>query len=291
VAVIRDGENRRGVSACSGQARRRTLFVSETNTVELEFVVRNMPLPPPPSTSAEASSSSLLTPQFIIQFQFTGCPNIIPPTGSTVTRDRNVLTIRCNLTGDGWQLTCAGTQWIGTVGNCSTHATQTSWSSDDFFSQSGSFPLGILIVVAVGVALGVFLGGTMLLLASMFMKRRQRRLGLGRPDGSDDLKAPDHDGDGDRLDYAGSAMVGDQLRAAKHYILPDYNTRKDYVVGATADVISCGYDVTDYATEQRDRMLQQQLQRPCGAGGTLIGGGLQMQPRIHYHVYESPQMT
>jgi hypothetical protein len=31
--------------------------------------------------------------------------------------------------------------------------------------------LGILIVVAVGVALGVFLGGTMLLLASMFMRR------------------------------------------------------------------------------------------------------------------------
>jgi len=31
--------------------------------------------------------------------------------------------------------------------------------------------VGILIVVAVGVALGVFLGGTMLLLASMLMKR------------------------------------------------------------------------------------------------------------------------
>jgi len=38
VAVIRDGAGRRGVTACSGQHRQQVVLVSDTSTVQLEFV-------------------------------------------------------------------------------------------------------------------------------------------------------------------------------------------------------------------------------------------------------------
>ena len=62
VAVIRDGSGRRGVTACSGQPRQQVILVSDTNTVELEFVATKMasehvlPRPGPPA-------------QFIIHYQ------------------------------------------------------------------------------------------------------------------------------------------------------------------------------------------------------------------------------
>ena len=39
------------------------------------------------------------------------------------------------------------------------------------FSRTSEFPFGILLVVAIGVALGVFLGGLLLVLAVLYMKR------------------------------------------------------------------------------------------------------------------------
>jgi len=87
----------------------------------------------------------------------------------------------------------------------------------------------------------------------------------------------------------------DPLRQHKHYIMPDYGIGKDYVIGATADVIrlntTSGYDA-DYPTESRDRIQQQQQQQQqqqlAVAAMQRVAGPT---PRIHYHVYESPQMT
>jgi len=44
-------------------------------------------------------------------------------------------------------------------------------TSASMFNRSSDFPFGILLVVAIGVALGVFLGGLLLVLAVLYMKR------------------------------------------------------------------------------------------------------------------------
>jgi len=53
-----------------------------------------------------------------------GCANPPAPAGATVSRDGDVLTVRCNLTGETWYLTCSRSRWIGSVGNCSAHASE-----------------------------------------------------------------------------------------------------------------------------------------------------------------------
>jgi len=62
VAVVRDGSGRRGVTACSGQSRRQVILVSDSSTIELEFVASNMAsdhVVPRPGQAA----------QFIIHYQ------------------------------------------------------------------------------------------------------------------------------------------------------------------------------------------------------------------------------
>ena len=124
------------------------------------------------------------------------------------------------------------------------------------------------------------------------MFSRQQRHDLGRCDGSEDLKPMEHDViDVDHLQEYSCGSVGDPLRQHKHYVMPDYGVGKDYVIGATADVIrlntTSGYDA-EYPTESHDR-IQPQQQQAVAAMQRVAGAGLT--PRIHYHVYESPQMT
>lgn len=114
-----------------------------------------------------------------------------------------------------------------------------------------------------------------------------------------------HDG-GDHFDYPVSGSACDQLRGggvmAKHYVMPDYSLRKDYVMGATADVLATlqGYETTPSAVsgppgtggginEYPTECCGTHQQRgPIGSGSTLT----MQTPRIHYHhVYESPQFT
>lgn len=114
------------------------------------------------------------------------------------------------------------------------------------------------------------------------------------------------------FDYPMAGGGTDQLRTAKHYIMPDYSMHKDYVIGATtADMLiggaggrgvigGGGYGdmtspsnataamlVADYPTESRGHVMR-------GLTGTGNTSTLTMTPtpRIHYHhVYESPQLT
>ena len=140
----------------------------------------------------------------------------------------------------------------------------------------------------------------------VYIYSRQQRHDLGRCDGSEDLKPMDHDViDVDQLQdfsYGVGGGSSDLLQQQhKHYILPDYGgVGKDYVIGATADVFRLnsaapgGYDATDeYQPESRDRIQQQQQQAAMAAAMQRVAGPTTATttPRIHYHVYESPQMT
>ena len=106
---------------------------------------------------------------------------------------------------------------------------------------------------------------------------------------------------GDQFDYPISGS--DQMRA-KHYVMPDYSMRKEYVIGTTSDLLASlqGYETTpgtvatssgllnEYPTESRciDRMLLHP-RAPTGNASTLA---VHHAPRIHYHhVYESPHFT
>ena len=51
------------------------------------------------------------------------------------------------------------------------HTAGTQKGTTDVFTGDSDFPYGILIVVSIGVALGVFFGGLLLSVAVMYMRR------------------------------------------------------------------------------------------------------------------------
>ncbi|ELT98655.1 hypothetical protein CAPTEDRAFT_196549 [Capitella teleta] len=81
--------------------------------------------------------------------------------------------IRCNSSHDTWYLTCTGTEWAGEAGNCTNIENSRSQKGTNSDLKQ-EFPYKILIVVAIGVALGVFIGGLLLSLAAVYMKRKNR---------------------------------------------------------------------------------------------------------------------
>ena len=131
----------------------------------------------------------------------------------------------------------------------------------------------------------------MMMMTMVIVRSRQQRHDLGRCDGSEDLKPMEHEViDVDPLQEYSYGV--DSLQPHKHYIVPDYGVGKDYVIGATADVIRlnaapAGYDA-EYPTESRDRIQREQQQQQAVAAMQRVAGPT---PHIHYHVYESPQMT
>jgi len=82
----------------------------------------------PPTMRVLLSAYIILTSQclFACFFVVVGCANPAPPVGGTISRDGDVLTVRCNVTGETWFLTCSRSRWIGSVGNCSAHASKSS---------------------------------------------------------------------------------------------------------------------------------------------------------------------
>jgi len=48
-----------------------------------------------------------------------GCADVAPPHGAEASREGDVTTVRCNSTGETWFLSCVGSRWTGTIGNCS----------------------------------------------------------------------------------------------------------------------------------------------------------------------------
>ncbi|KAK2148914.1 hypothetical protein LSH36_475g02079 [Paralvinella palmiformis] len=146
-AVIKEeGGKLERISLCGGEKRESRLFTSTRN---------------------ESKKNILL---FYYTSTAIGCPDLPVPEGAHVTRKGDNVTVTCSNGHEVWYLTCKDTKWQGQLGNCSKGTTSAS-----MFNRSSDFPFGILLVVAIGVALGVFLGGLLLVLAVLYMKRRHRR--------------------------------------------------------------------------------------------------------------------
>lgn len=54
-----------------------------------------------------------------------GCPDLSPPAGGWVRRDRDIATVACNISGERWHLACDGHVWIGEYRNCTGEFTNT----------------------------------------------------------------------------------------------------------------------------------------------------------------------
>jgi len=40
-----------------------------------------------------------------------GCADVAPPHGAEVSREGDMMIVRCNSSGDTWFLSCSGSQW------------------------------------------------------------------------------------------------------------------------------------------------------------------------------------
>jgi hypothetical protein len=69
-----------------------------------------------------------LTVLAVIVVAVTGCIDEPTVPGTTSTRNSQQLIIRCNSTDEIWELKCSGTEWTGSVGNCSVNSTISSLS-------------------------------------------------------------------------------------------------------------------------------------------------------------------
>ncbi|ELU04550.1 hypothetical protein CAPTEDRAFT_207346 [Capitella teleta] len=136
-------------------------------------------------TSVYTSSGSILDvhvtsyqeeKHFLIKYEALGCKPLLAPADARVETDGDHATVQCNSTDEAWHLTCRGTGWIGSIGNCSNVAhggTEDDWEMGGL--RVSDFPFGILIVVALGVAIGVAIGVVMLVGVLTYMRRRRRR--------------------------------------------------------------------------------------------------------------------
>lgn len=150
LADIIDGKSKpRTHTECEEGHRISKMYVSKTNEVEISL-----------------HSHKNVEVHFLIGYQIIGCPDLKVSGTATVTRNGNDLVVTCDHSGLTWHLRCNGLKWEGAIGNCTAPL-----ASGSVFSVDNNFPYGILIIVAIGVALGVFIGGLLLTIASVYMKK------------------------------------------------------------------------------------------------------------------------
>lgn len=146
------------VSTCDGVPKtEREVFRSRTNEVLVQMVGR---------------MQLRILGRFIVRYQVTGCPNIPQPLNATVRRDGDKITVKCNFSDHTWYLVCKNSSWLGETVNCNHVGEAAAWNIGHIFDSS--FPFGILLVVAIGVALGIFCGGLLLTCVVVYMKRQRR---------------------------------------------------------------------------------------------------------------------
>merc|ERR1711884_815577 len=98
---------------------------------------------------------------FVLRFEAIGCPIIHAPVDGWMVPNGGEMALGCNKTNEKWYMRCDGRHWSGEMRTCTQAADKRSgW---DVLGSDWSSPAGILIVTALGVALGLVIGVTMLI--------------------------------------------------------------------------------------------------------------------------------
>ncbi|KAK2150342.1 hypothetical protein LSH36_410g02008 [Paralvinella palmiformis] len=160
-AALRETGSALNRTICGGRIREAVVYTTRGNVLDLWI-----------------SSTAATKQRFLLRYEAFGCPPLsIPPEAWSQMYGDHVV-VHCNETDEAWYLTCRRTKWVGHVGNC-THSiaidSSSKWGLTNVFGGTGDFPLGILIVVTLGVAIGVAIGVMMLVAVLAYMKRRRRR--------------------------------------------------------------------------------------------------------------------
>lgn len=119
-------EGGRNVSLCSGDERQVVAFASTSNSIQITLTRSSEPHALVKITGApELSSKCKRTLQFIKCCHLDlalGCPPVQAPANAQVRTTRKMAVVECNESDEAWYLTCAGSEWVGQVGNCSSGA-------------------------------------------------------------------------------------------------------------------------------------------------------------------------
>jgi len=91
-------------------------------------------------TMGSEPQTRVSTAHYILDVRFdvilvVGCEDVAPPGGAEASREGDVMTIRCNFTGETWFLSCSETQWTGTLGNCSSQQPPTASKINDSLAK------------------------------------------------------------------------------------------------------------------------------------------------------------
>lgn len=151
------------IKLCPQHNRQQTAYISMGNDITLYTFNR--------------LSRTIPNKTFLWRYQALGCPNIPTSDNLWIKRSRDHTVIKCNATDETWYLVCQDGEWKGQKGNCSISDTQQLMFQNKL-KENFSVPYGILITVAIGVALGIFLGGVLLILVIMskrYKKQNKKR--------------------------------------------------------------------------------------------------------------------
>lgn len=161
-AVVKETPVRTSETICGGDEREQTVYASVTNQLELRMV----------AASVAPKKNQTRRVHYMIRYEVTGCPDLIPGRGQWVARQEQVSTLVCNSTGEKWQLNCEDGEWIGQRKNCSSYGYNGSASNKPdllwaIFTGSQWAAIAIVLGIAVTIGLVIFLVGL------FYLKRRR----------------------------------------------------------------------------------------------------------------------
>lgn len=275
LAVFRERQSTHVLTQCEGSARLVHAYLSQGNVLEVE-------IRPPKSSDLH----------FLLHYQAVGCAN--PPTihGATFRRSGEFGIMRCNATQEVHRLHCVDSKWRGM--NCSwpslplsnlppSGQTEDFWGMSGLFSQE-TFPYSILLVVSIGVALGVFIGGVLLVCTTKFLKRRRgdNNNSLLQLHRHDYVISPQH--------HSNSSPYPPSVHHHQHHHqhLPPPHPHHQLLHHHPDDVDSIYRSGDKLATrdaqpETPDATITQLKNFPCSAGD------IQLQKLLHHHQQQQQQ--
>ncbi|KAI0209179.1 hypothetical protein LSAT2_006149 [Lamellibrachia satsuma] len=196
-ASIRERGAVRSTIVCGGETRLKVVYLSSTNQVDLTVSTYRLPekramflikyqgtylikYQGTPLIKYQGTSLIKYQGTSLIKYQAIGCPTLEPPKNGWMAVDGDVIAMHCNTTRDRWSLKCVGNHWVGrTELNCSGNSVMTTESIWNTVGDDWSSPLGILVVSALGVVLGLIIGLAMLSVVMVAVRRHKTVCCLG----------------------------------------------------------------------------------------------------------------